>query len=104
MKVFIVDSIKHNIYKPFAHLDYAMHHAKHFDDAVIYEREFGECELQAWGIDAPFIIQCDKPPIYRTFANKDDAIIFAEQLAKDYPQAHIERVTVRSFTDEWGDE
>lgn len=48
-----------------------------------------------------FIVKSDYPRLSREFANKSDAIIFAEQLAKDYPQAQIERVTVRSFTDEW---
>ncbi|UTO04792.1 hypothetical protein NKT77_09860 [Moraxella sp. FZLJ2107] len=75
MKVFIVDSVKHNIYKPFAQLDYAMRHAKHFDDAIIYERNFGEQELQAWGIDAPFINQCNKPHYFREFADKDNGVI-----------------------------
>lgn len=71
MKAFIVDSVKHCIYKPFAQLDYAMHYAKHFDDAIIYERDLSVHEAQAWGINAPFNNQGNKPHCFC----KDNGVI-----------------------------
>lgn len=61
MKAFIVDSVKHCIYKPFAQLDYA----------VIYERDLSVHEAQAWGINAPFNNQGNKSHCFC----KDNGII-----------------------------
>lgn len=51
-----------------------------------------------------FVIRCDELRIFRKFTDKSNAIIFADQLALDYPAAKIERLQWRLFFDVWGDE
>ncbi|MFC0821142.1 hypothetical protein [Moraxella marmotae] len=48
-----------------------------------------------------YIVQCQELQIYRQFSDKHTAQVFAEQLAKDYPTAKIERWERQDYFDTW---
>ncbi|UYZ70014.1 DUF3110 domain-containing protein [Moraxella bovis] len=48
-----------------------------------------------------YTVLCKEPNVYQEFSDFDTAHTFANQLAQDFPTAHIEKAKVTLFFDDW---